>query len=219
MLKYILLILVFNFSWNIQSQDVNYDNVIAISSILCECLNSNKLKPDNIRINECTSVLSEGLSVIKDESLKEKYAQKSDTYLQRNCIEYAKLIYHNVPVSNISLVNKSDFEISREVSKDDLQSLIGNYSYKDFIGDAFEVKITKSYWIEEISSSGNYVKFLIDLQNQSLIYLESNDPFFQDYYRKDEMIKIKFSRLNNNGLDVILNLGNDLYLRKVLESI
>ncbi len=219
MAKHNILILILIFCWNLQSQNVDYDKVSIIGSVLCECLNSNKSKTDQIRINECTSVLSDGLSVIEDKSLREEYAQKSDTYLQRICPEYTKLIYRNVPSSDISLVKKYDFEKARETSINDLRVLVGSYRYKDFIGDVFEVTITNSYWVETISSSGNFVKFMIDFQNQSLIYKESNDPFFKDYYKKGEHINVSFDKVNDTQLNVILDLGDNLYIKKVFESV
>lgn len=214
--KLFLSILLLFFTLKSFSQKVDLDKVESISSILCDCLEYNKIKEDSTRIEECSQVLIDGLSVIKEESLKEAYAQKSDTYLQRRCLEYARIIYKNVPVSNIELVDKDVFDNHTRLS---LQNVIGKYLYTDFFGEKFNVEITQSSWNEKISSTNFQIKFSFNQIRKSLIYEESNHPFFVDFYSKGEEIEIRHKFTPDGKLSIVLNLGNDIYLKKLLTKI
>ncbi len=212
--KTILLIVLILFSSDSFSQ-VDTDKVGKINSILCNCLQSNKQKNDNIRLEECTSVLYDGLSVIEDEDLRELYAQKSDTYLQRKCLEYVKIIYSNVPNSDVELVNKSTYI---DLERKSLSEIKGKYYYKDYLGEIFNIKISESSWSEEISSNNGRINFKFSEDNQSLIFEESNDMFFNDFYGIDRAIDVKYNIDKDGILKVIFDLGNDIYLKKVLRK-
>ena len=212
MVKNLLIFFIFSYTISSSSQ-IDMAKVETINLILCDCLNSNELKGDNTRIDECTSVLLDGLSVIKDETIREIYAQKSDTYLQRKCLEYVSVIYNNVPESAIELVDQIVFDSLKNIS---LKEVIGNYSYKDYLGETFDVEITQSSWNEKMLSSNNFIKFHFNKANKSLIFKESNDIFFKDFYRKEEKIEIRDRFNESENLEVVFNLGNDIYIKKTL---
>tara|TARA_B110000027_G_C16084899_1_gene285430 strand:+ start:780 stop:1400 length:621 start_codon:yes stop_codon:yes gene_type:complete len=195
------------------SQEVDLKKVEKISSILCDCLKLNKEKSDTIRVDECSQALIDGLSVVKNESLKNAYAQKSDTYLQRKCLEYARITLNSFPASDVELVSKSIFD---KYNRNALNNVLGKYTYTDFIGDTFEVLISKSLWVERISSSNLNVKFFINKNEKKLIFEESNHSFFNDFYKKGEKIEIRYKQDSKGKLNVIFNLGNNIYLKKRL---
>lgn len=219
MFKNSLIILFIIFSISTKAQEVDYGKIETISAILCECLKSNISKEDAIRIEECTNVLKDGLSPIKDENLKNAYAQKSDTYLQRNCLEYSKLIYKRVPNSDIALVDKSEFDSLNKISKKKLEYLTGKYTYTDFLGERFDVYIDKTHWIENIFSTGKKINFSIKPLESSILFDGSEDEFFRDYYNKNEALSVRFKVSENDSLTIILNLGKNIYLQKVLKRL
>jgi len=214
MCKLFLSILVIFITTKSFSQKVDSNKVEKISSVLCKCLEFNKKKGDSIRINECSKVLIDGLSVIKDESLKEVYAQKSDTYLQRRCLDYVRVIFKNAPTSDIELVDEKIFDSYDEFSK---LNITGKYIYTDFMNETFKVEITSSSWEENISNS--QIKFKFNKTGKRLIFEESNHPFFMDFYRKGEEIEIRYKYTLDGKLNVIFNLGNAIYLKKVLTKL
>ena len=212
MVKNLLIFFIFSYTISSSSQ-VDMAKVETINSILCDCLNSNELKDDNTRIDECTSVLLDGLSVIKDETIREIYAQKSDTYLQRKCLKYVSIIFNNVPESNIELVDEIVFDNLKNIS---IREIIGNYSYKDYLGETFDVEITQSSWNEKMLSSNNFIKFHFNKANKHLIFKESNDIFFKDFYKKEEKIEIRYKFNKSENLEVVFDLGNNIYIKKTL---
>jgi hypothetical protein len=198
------------------SQEVDLKKVKKISSILCDCLELNKEKNGSTRVNECSQALIDGLSVIKNESLKNAYAQKSDTYLQRECLEYARITLNSFPASDVELVSKNIFD---KYNRNALNNVLGKYTYTDFIGETFEVLIGKSLWVEKISSSNLNIKFLIDKTEKTLVFEGSNHSFFSDFYKKGEKIEIRYKHDSKSKLSVIFNLGNNIYLKKTLTRI
>ncbi len=194
---------------------VDVTKVERINTILCSCLESNKSKNDSIRLEECTAVLYDGLSVIKEEKTRELYAQKSDTYLQRSCIEYVKIIYKNVPKSDIELVDKDVFHSAHKVIK---SNITGGYYYKDYLGEVFNVEIFESSWNEKIASTDRYINFRFDESSSVLTFMNSNDIFFKDFYGIDKEIEIRYKIYDKNSFLVILNLGNGIYLKKTLRK-
>ncbi|WP_298537781.1 hypothetical protein [uncultured Algibacter sp.] len=194
---------------------VDVNKVEKINTILCDCLEYNKSKNDSIRLEECTTVLYDGLSVIEEKKTRELYAQKSDTYLQRRCIEYVKIIYKNVPASDIELVDKDVFHSAEKVIK---SNITGEYYYKDYLGEVFNVEIFESSWSEKIVSTDRYINFRFDKSSSVLTFVKSNDIFFKDFYGIDKEIKIRYKIYDKNNLLVILNLGSGIYLKKTLRK-
>ena len=216
MLKFLISTIILFINTNSISQNFDYEKVKSIGSVLCECLDINKSKDDRARIEECTSVLLDGLSVIKNNELRKKYAQKSDSYLQRNCLEYAKLIFKNVPNSDIELVNEQVYDKYQTLS---ITEIRGKYSYTDFLGDTFEVNISPYSWEEKIVSTDKLIKFSFNRVKTSLIFEDTNDSFFKDFYIKGEELKIRFNTNREDQLQIILDIGNGIYLKKILTKI
>ncbi len=207
------------FTFLSNAQDL--DKVKKIGDILCDCLEQNKDKTDMVRIDECGSVLSMGLAPISDNSLKDIYAKKSDTYLQRNCFEYAKLISNNTPESDLTISNSSFYDELKTIDDKELKLIQGKYSYKDNVGDSILVEINSLKWIEKISSTNKYLTFQIhaDDDESYLMFLESNIPFFQDYYEENEIIHLRAQKIDENNLIVFFMLGNNIYVKRNLKKI
>jgi len=214
-MRKILLILIL-FTTKSFSQKVNMEKALKVSAILCDCLSLNKQKNDNIRIEECSQALIDGLATIKDEKLRELYAQKSDTYLQRNCKDYAKIIYKNVPKSDLELVDESIFLDFEENSK---INIFGTYFYKDYLDMSFNVEISNFSWREEIASTNRYINFKFNKSENLLVFEKSNDIFFDEFYSIKKNINIRYKFIKKDKLEVIFNLGNDIYLKRTLTKI
>ncbi len=111
------------------------------------------------------------------------------------------------------IIYKNVFDSSKTIS---LKKIIGSYFYKDYLGEVFNVEITESSWNEKMSSSNNYIKFYFNESNKSLVFKESNDIFFQDFYKKGEEIEIKYVLNKTSKLEIVFDYGNDIYIKKTL---
>ena len=140
---YFLIITMLYFS-SMNSQEIDHNKIEKIGSILCQVLEQNENKNIEERVNDCGYALSEGLKAIKSDSIRELYAAKSDTYLQKNCKSYIELMIEVNPDTSISLSNFKDFEVMKSKSLNIDDSLMSmRFSYLSYVGDIIEVYFEK----------------------------------------------------------------------------
>lgn len=201
------------------SQNIDTKKVEKIGNILCNCLEDNISKNIEERVNDCGYVLTEGLSVIKSDSIRNVYAQKSDTYLQKNCLSYIKMIIDANPNSDISISKDFSSLKGKSISIDsDLKEKF--FFYNDFIGDTIYVSFKENNLVEESSLTKAKTYFFIQniSSNSQLVFLNSEDSFFNDYYNKTETIDFFFLKENKDLYSILLKYSNGIILKKNLHT-
>ncbi|TYP76138.1 hypothetical protein [Aquimarina intermedia] len=212
-------ILIFFFCLSVHPQD--FYKVKVIGDVLCDCLRENADKQDVVRIDQCGYVLSKGLSALKNDSIQGVYASKSDTYLQKNCFEYISLISKQKTNSDLKVSNKQSYESKDNFFKYFQDFEDNNFYYKDFIDDSIVVTVNESRWREKLTSSGNMVSFNLIMNENStkLRFVESNDSFFNDYYKPDEIIEVRAKKNTSNVIVVVFKFSNGIVMEKQLTKI
>ncbi|GFZ94792.1 hypothetical protein GCM10011531_28120 [Aquaticitalea lipolytica] len=200
------------------SQNIDPEKVSKISNIICECLEENKEDVIADRIDNCSFVLTKGLSVIKSDSIRNKYARDTDTYLQKNCYEYIRIISDSKSNSGQKLTSIEDFNNAKsfQVHVNVIQE--NSFYYTDFIGDTILVYIKKNNFIEKITSSGKTINFKMGKKGKDsyLIFKESNDIFFSNYFDPKEKILVRSLKVNDRSYDIFLQYENGIVMQKTL---
>lgn len=201
---------------------VDSEKVKTIGNILCKCFENNAEDEVNRRVSDCGSVLAEGLSVIRSESLKITYSTRVNTFLQKNCKEYIEIVLNDRPDSDISIEELDKFHtLNKSNNNSRLNNLRGNkYYYQDFIGDTIIVDVTEDFWIEKSKKFNSILKLSIEKSSQKtfLKFLNSNEEFFDDYYSKDELIEL-FVTKEEYGYLVFMKYLNGIVLSKKIRPI
>ena len=202
------------------SQEVDLSKVEKIGSILCNCLENNEELEAASRIDDCGYVLSEGLSVIKSDSLKYLYSSKADTYLQKNCLSYLKILSKGNPNSDIRIENELEYENLKKENIDYSVLEKGNYMYRDFINDTIYVRLNKNHWIENSKGYNTTTTFSIE-QDESkgqMFFLKSDEAFYRDYYIQNEPIDFSLVK-EKQGFRLFTRFSNGIVLSKRLSKV
>ena len=205
------------------AQEVDYEKVAQIGKIICSCLDNNAEKPNLERINDCSSALAEGLSVIKSESLRHTYLRKSDTYLQKNCISYIEILSSKKSVvTDIRLENSNTMDILIKDEKGIGFSEINDKEllYHDFVGDTIYLTIKGDTLNESNKINNTSASFLIkpDALQPKMIFLDSKGAFYKDYYAKNEPIDFILVT-ETNGYRLFTKFTNSIVMSKKLWSV
>lgn len=220
MIKKVLIITSIFFNFLGFAQKVDFEKVEKIGGILCDCLEENKLKSNEERVDICVNVLSKGLSIIKSDSIRNIYAQKADTFLQKNCLAYIEMLIKEN--SDILISNYDEFSFYEKKKVLIRNELIEQeYYYKDFIGDIIFVKFDKNKMIErsKLSELKTFFNIRSNLSNLQLVFEKSEDDFFNDYYQNKEVIDFFISKENNLDFFLFLKYSNGVILRKMIHKV
>ena len=202
------------------SQEIDLSKVERIGSILCNCLESNEELEAASRIDDCGYVLSEGLSVIKSDSLKYLYSSKADTYLQKNCLSYLKILSKGNPNSDIRVESKLKYDNLKKENIDYRVLEKGNYMYRDFINDTIYVRLNNNQLIENSKGYNTTTTFSIE-QDESIgqmFFLKSDEVFYKDYYIENEPIDFILVK-EKEGFRLFTRFSNGIVLSKRLSKV
>ena len=203
----------------LSSQEVDLSKLKKIGNILCKCLQNNEGEETGSRINDCGYVLSEGLSVIGSDSLRDRYSSMADTYLQKNCKTYLKILTEENPNSDVELESRLKYEDlkNRNLRTKYHELPKGKFMYRDFVNDTIYIDINTSLWTEKSKAYGSITSFSIEEYESGtkMTFLDSNETFFRDYYTKNESVDFIFLK-KDSGYRLFTRFSNGIVLSKRL---
>ncbi len=198
---------------------VDNQKVEKIGKIICDCLDSNNGQPNLERINDCSSAMAEGLSVIKSDSLRYLYLRKSDTYLQKNCYSYIEILSTKTPNSDIRLETRNIFfELKKSNNSVDLiKTMQKKFLYRNFVGDTIYLQMDENALIQRKKGYDTTTTFSVkpNESKQKMFFLDSDEAFFKDYYAKNEPIDFLLVK-EEEGYRLFTSFLNGIILSKRL---
>jgi len=172
---------------------------------ICNCLETNKEKNFTDRIVECRQLIRNDLADLSTSKRKKKI-EEMDIYLQKNCLEFLKI------VTKDNILNKGDWVAVDTNPPTNLEDSVcselfkkQNIFYIQATSDTISVVINDNYWIE--TSGLNKYKSIekIDFFKNcefTLEFVESNDPTANKYSKQGDKIYYRILDQTNSYFSV-----------------
>lgn len=175
-------------------------NAQTLGDKLCACLETNKVKPDSIRVKECRQSIHENLAAMT-KNAREKTLEEMGIYLKKNCKEYLQVM------TSSKNTNKGDWETLNtnpisSLTKSECRSILDhtNMYYIEGNGDTTHVQIVDGYW-KELSGPAKYStvdKFTWSNDcDFELEFLQSNNPIENKFFKKGEIHRYRVIAMAN----------------------